>query len=229
MASFTSLITQISGKIPTKERKGYDAQVRAWVEASILKVSKLAKWDWRKQIYEFSITTSDHTYDMPPDCDMISADNGVLLDINGNPTKNVLVFMPENRFNEKYIRDQGDTETASTPEFFIALTQVSGIGSIKVRTYPISDTAYTGRLYYYTNPSTGDAAYMLDDLILTDVYSKMPEKFVERPIDWARRHEYLVTQLKPMERKTSATAPLLTQDVQQRKHNLRQAARQDSK
>ena len=229
MASFTSLITQINGKIPTKLRKEYDSIVREWVESSILKVSKLAKWDWRKQVYEFSITTSTHTYDMPPDCDMISADNGVLLDANGNPTKNPLIFMSENKFNEKYIRGQGDTEIASTPQFFIALTGVSSVGSIKIRIYPISNATYTGRLYYYTEPSVNDAAYMLDDLILTDVYSKMPKEFEENPIQWAQRHEYLVTKLRPMERKTVATAPLLTQDVKQRKHNLRQAGRQATK
>ena len=51
MASFTSLITQISGKIPTKERKAYEKIVHEWVESSILKISKLAKWDWRKYLY----------------------------------------------------------------------------------------------------------------------------------------------------------------------------------
>ncbi len=229
MASFTSLITQVDGKIPTKQRSGYAEIVQEWVESSILKVSKLAKWDWRKQVYEFPITTSTHTYDMPPDCDMISADNGVLLDASGNPTKSLLVFMSENKFNEKYIRGQGNTEAASTPQFFVALTGVSGIGSIKVRIYPISNATYTGRLYYYTKPSQNDAVYMLDDLILSDVYSKMPKEFEENPIGWAQRHEYLVTKLKPMERKTVATAPLLTQDVKQRKHNLRQAGRQAAK
>jgi len=229
MASFESIIEQVSGKIPIKERKGYESTIRLWVEASILKIAKYWKWDWRKYLYEFSITASDHTYDMPSDCDMISADNGVLLDSSGNPTKNVLIFMPENRFNEKYIRDQGDTETATTPKFFVPLTSVSGTGSIRIRLYPISNTTYTGRIYYYTKQSTNDAANMLDDLILSDVYSKMPTVFEPQPLDWAKRHEYLVDKLKPQEKRAAGMVPLLTQDVQQRKHNIRMANRQDTK
>ena len=229
MASFTSLITQISGKIPTKERKAYEKIVHEWVESSILKISKLAKWDWRKYLYEFSITTSDHTYDMPSDCDMISSDNGVLLNTSGNPIGNPLIFMPEDRFNEKFLRDQGDTENAAIPKFFIPLTQVSGTGSIKIRIYPISNTTYTGRLYYYTKPSVNDAAQMLDDLILSDVYSKMPREFEENPIGWAQRHEFLVAKLMPQEKKASGTTPLITQDARQRNHNLWIASRQRTK
>lgn len=217
MASFASLKTQILGKIPHDVRNQYASIVEEWLTGSIEKISKLWMWDWRKNLSDISVNTTDVIYSMPADCDIISADNGVLLDASSLPTKNRLVHLPEDAFNQLYIDEQGDAETATVPRYFVPLTKLDSMGRTRIRIYPKSDTSRTARIYYYTEPSPNDAANMIEDLILYDVYSKMPASIEPEATTWAMRYRQLVQELKPYDEKSAASEPLFTQDVQMRK------------
>jgi len=229
MASFESLKKQILGKVPFDQRNQYTAIIEEWVESSITKISKLWPWDWRKTYDDISINTTDVIYNMAGDCDMISADSGVLLDSNSNPTKNRVVFLPEDAFNQLYMDEQGDTEVPAVPRYFVPLAKPSNTGNTRIRVYPKSDSSRTLRIYYYTKPTANDAANMIEDLILYDVYSKLPASIEPEATTWALRYRQLAEELKPMEKQSASTVPLWTQDVQTRKAFTNLANRQSRK
>ena len=229
MASYNELIQIVSGKIPQKKRASEEKQVALWVGAAVKEVSALYNWPWREKIASISITTSETTYDMPTDCSMLSGRSGILLDTNSKPTKNRLVYLDWDAFNDKYLRDQGDSEVASTPQYVVPLLELSAKRRFQIRTYPISDTAYTAQIPYFAEPDDNDAKHMITNLVLYNVYSHMPVEYVPDAHVWADRYRGLRKELKPQTERTADARPLFTQDVRQRKHNINQAYRQSRK
>ena len=215
MASFTELVDQAIMKVPIDKRAQERSGVENLVLGAIEATASISKWEWRETYEDVSLVLGTTTYSLPTDCDFISRKQGFFVDSSGNPTKNRLIVIDEDTYNQKYIDDVGTegTQVAANPLYIVTLTQRSSTGAIQFRAYPAPDTSYTARVYYFTKPNDSDAAKMISSLILYNVYSNMPIEWVGDPTYWDRRFDKLLAQLKPMDTKSSAGKPVLTQDI----------------
>ena len=215
MASFTELVEQALMKVPIKMRVQEAAGVKQLVLGAIEATSSIHKWEWREKYDDEALVSGTTTYSLPVDCDFISGKQGFLVDSSGNPTKNRLVVLDEDTFNQKYISDVADdsSEVAATPGYIVALTARSTTGAIQFRAYPVPNASLIARVYYFATPSASDASHMIQSLILAHVYSGMPMEWVGDPSYWDRRFEKLLAQLKPTDKKSTRGKPVLTQDI----------------
>lgn len=228
MASLSSISKQITGLIPPELRDEYGDLVPEWVSDAVEEVGKLREWDWRKRLASISITTTDTTYDMPSDCDIISSKPAILQDTtNSKPTKNRVVLMSWETFNQRYLEGQEETETAGVPQFMVPWPQLSSMSNIQIRIYPISNATYTLSVLYYSSPSSNDAKYQLSSLIKAHVRGfSMPAALEPESARYAAEYRFLMKQLLPHEAKAQPYREMFAPDPAFVKH---QQARRNRK
>lgn len=215
MASFTAIVNQVLMKVPVDKRPLEKANVELLVTSSIETLSKIVKWDWKENYQDVTITSGTATYDLNDTVDFISGKQGFFVDSSGNPTKNRLVVIDEDTFNQMYVAyvADDDSETAAIPKYIVALTRVSNTGAIRFRLFPTPSQSLIARVFYFEKPALGHAAHMIESMILYETYSKMPIEWVGDPTYWASQSLSMQSKLMPMEKKSSTGAPVVGQDL----------------
>lgn len=215
MASFTSLVSQVLMKIPVEKREQERKNVELLVGSSIETLSKIAKWNWRENYEDVSLTAGTATYNLNETADFLSGKQGFFVDSSGNPSKHRLVVIDEDTFNQMYVDYKGEdtSETPATPEYIVMLTRRSQTGGLKVRFFPVPSANLTARVYYMEKPALGDAVHMIESMILYETYSKMPIEWVGDPSYWASQSLTLQKRLAPLDRRASTGKRTIEQDV----------------